>query len=120
MSDIKILVVNPMEGAEVKVIETGYEAIREELGGYLEHIVLTNEMEEKGIVCYGDEEGKLKGLIPNMWCFNENYGRYDFISGKAIFVGDDGEGGDVSLNDEQIHLIKEYVNKYSINNFKVC
>lgn len=73
--------------------------------------------EPPGIVFYMNDEGKLNGMPPNRAVFADRDGRrwdgtpihagdvIDILHGPLVCVGDDGEGGDADLTDEQLEAV---------------
>ena len=90
---MKIVVKKPGQEPEVKEIKGELHEMQEIVGGWIEAVKLVDN-----ILCVCNEEGKLKGLMPN-FLFNG-----DVIVGNVFFVAagyDDFE----SLDDDQIELI---------------
>ena len=53
-----------INGAHTPIADTGYETLREAIGGYIEFIRIPGGTAEAAGM-YVDEEGLLKGLVPN-------------------------------------------------------
>ena len=82
--------------------------------------------EPPGIVFYMNDEGKLNGMPPNRAVFADHDGHrwdgtpihagdvLDIPHGPLVCVGDDGEGGDADLTDEQVEAIMSRFGEDSI------
>jgi hypothetical protein len=96
-SPLRILKVEPGEVPYEKEIKDDLHSVQEEVGGGLFQPVYLDD----GIVLCCNEEGKLNGMAPNRWLGG------DIVCGPFFLVGDDGEGGFVSLTDEQMAECQE-------------
>lgn len=98
---MRIVVKKVGQKPEVIEIENELHEMQEIVGGYIE----TFEFGFYNILCVCNEEGKLKGLLPN-FIFNG-----DVIVGDVFFCSagyDDFE----SLNDEQIEFIMGVIHNF--------
>lgn len=94
--NITVVVMEPDQVAEVRVIENDLSVLQGIVGGNIECV----RMEDHDIII--NEEGKYLDLEPNFFIYQ---GR-DYIAGTAIFTGVDYyEGEFKSLTEEQIKLI---------------
>ena len=80
-----------------------YEFLKETVDGYIEHVTL-DSLDTHHIDLWCNEEGKLIGLEPTAILYYKGKA-YDYLSGNIVFTGHDGEGGTISLTDEQIDII---------------
>ena len=101
MEKIKVLIVKVGESPQVVEIENTLEAKQKIVGGYIEMACPPIHDDSAVIIC--NEEGKLMGLEPNRYLFNEKGIPYDIVCGDFIIldapIGSDEFGG---LSDEQI------------------
>lgn len=97
---LKAILKKPYKNPTLIDIDNTLEALQGAVGGYIEAVRLS-----RGIVILCDEEGKLKGLAPNIEL------RDDFIFGNVLFVqsDDDGEFTDISWKN-----IARVLNVYSM------
>jgi len=109
MSDktyIDVLLVKPMMKPEVVRIEDSLEAMQELVGGYIETYMPFEE--EVAIVC--NEEGKLRGAMPNRGIYDKEGNLQDVIAGDFFICYAPIESESfLSLSEEQI---KEYTEKF--------
>lgn len=77
---MNVVVKEPGKKIKKIAIKNDLESLQELIGGYIECVPLDEDIT---IIC--DEEGKLKGLQPNIDI------EYDIICGTVVFVGNDGE-----------------------------
>lgn len=102
MANIRILHLKANgENAEVIMKDSGYEASRELVGGYLEMLRVDDEID-----LWLNEEGKLDGLEPNFQLVH-NGKVIDVVVGDVFFASHDDEGNTTSLTDKQINRIQE-------------
>lgn len=100
---MKAIIKEPFKKAVVKEIEPGLKSLQQLVGGLIENVY---ELEDQNINIWINEEGKLINLDPNFFV----YDKQDVVVGTAVFVGYNPEtGSDVSLNDEQISIIEQYL-----------
>lgn len=83
---MKVVIKKPFEKPVVTEIEKGLKPLQKLVGGLIDN------------------------LDPNFLVFGGN----DIVVGTAVFTGCDNEGGDISLTDEQITIIKDYLSKRSL------
>ena len=105
---LKAVVKEPGKEAEVKEIETSLKSLQKIVNGMIE-IVGFQGLENVDIVL--NEEGKLTGEKPNIYLIEYE----DILVGTFAVIGYDEEEGDhISLTEEQIEKVKEYIeeNRY--------
>ena len=88
-----------------KYIDKGLKSLQEEVGGLIEVPYLSEEFLSRNIDIVINEEGKLDNLKLSIALVNKDLTLLDLVAGSAFFIGNDGEGNFVSLNDEQIEFI---------------
>ena len=93
---IRVLVVEPQKTPYVKEVKNDFRAMQELVGGPIEYVYLSDEAH-----IYCNEEGKLMGLAGNRRMENG-----DVLAGTFFICADDGQGGDVSLTEEQLAEFK--------------
>ena len=64
------------------------------------------DLDQHNISMFCNDEGKFLKLEPCLWI----YERQDVIFGNVVFIGVDDEGRDIELTEEQMQIVKEYVN----------
>ena len=94
---------------EVKEIENTLEALQKIVGGYIEIPFLSEVFAENEIDLVINEEGKfIDGLNAEIAVIGTKTNSIlDIVYGNCVFVSHDEEGNTVSLNDEQIAIIKD-------------
>ena len=80
MEDVKVIVKHPDKDPEELVIPNELEAFQRLVGGYIETLPIAADM-----LAIVNEEGKLRGLEPNMIVNGE------LLVGPVVFAGVDGE-----------------------------
>ena len=101
---MKTVIIIKTDGTKhVKTVENIDLAFLQEcVGGYIEAVNLPSF---EGATMYVNEEGKLNGLLINLYAtqlFQGDYGKTDVIVGDIVLVGaTDSEGYDTGLTDEQ-------------------
>lgn len=81
MAKIKVIIKRPDEKyGHVTHISARLENLQNTVGGYIETITVI-----KGVILICNEEGKLRGMEPNMWLNG------DLIRGTIIICGQSGE-----------------------------
>ena len=100
MEKIKIVFKEPNKNPIEMEIDNTLEKLHELVGGYIE---VVPENQECTILMIINEEGKLKGLEPNI------ASPYDTIVGNIVFVKNIGDGEFHSLTED---MIKYLLNKY--------
>lgn len=104
MTKITIVFV-PVGGPPVvREIDNTLEALQQTIDGYIEAVRLTFAGKTKWVALV-DEEGRLKGLSPNLYAGT----KYGVIVGPALFTKSNDEGEFVSLTRSEIRLVKEWV-----------
>lgn len=90
---MKVIVKKVGKEPEVVEINDDLSVYQEIVGGHIEVFPLW-----ASILCICNEEGKLNGMLPNFWFYN------DMIHGDVIFISARGEDF-VGLSDEQIDML---------------
>ena len=96
---IKVLVKEPGQAPQIKVIENELEEFQKIVGGYIEVVGYDPEVPDVLIIC--NEEGKIKELDLNFFTL------YDCIVGTAVFVASGEYANFESLAGYQIARIGE-------------
>lgn len=104
---IKVLVKEPYKEIEVREIQNNLKSLQAVVGGYIECVPFPRVKDVDLIV---NEEGKLARLDGNF--FLPHY--KDCVVGTAIIASYNKEGQFVSLTDEHIKKVKEYINSYKL------
>lgn len=99
---MKVIIKKPFEKPVVAEIEEGLKPLQQLVGGLTDNVY---ELTQQNINILVNDEGKIYNLEPNFIV----YGGNDIVVGTAVFTGYDGEGNDISLTDEQIALIFDYL-----------
>ena len=95
MEKIKVVVKEPGEPAEERIIDNTLKAFQTAVGGFIEAVPFA-----EGVTMIVNEEGKILGLMPNLPF------RDDIICGTVVFVGTDGEDfADCPMSAEEIRKI---------------
>ena len=103
--NIKVLVVEPEQLPRIEVIPNTLTAKQKVVGGLIEYAYIDDNY-DAAIIC--NEEGKFIGLSPNRLVGD------DVIFGTFLIVGDNEDGEDHSLGDEQIEKYQKRFDKKSI------
>ena len=91
---MKVLYKEPNLDPEVKEIESGLKSLQELVKGYIECVRVGD------FLLIVNEEGKLKGMMPNLYVEAIN----DLLCGPIVFVKS--EGADITgLEDDEIEFI---------------
>jgi len=104
---MRVIVKEPNKPCEIRKVKDSLDTYQEIVGGLIESVIIQG-LSEHGIICYCNEEGKFKDFDINFLLTWENE-IYDIIVGPVVFLRDDGEGGNKSLTDKDIKLIKDYL-----------
>ena len=89
---IKVMIVEPGKAPYLSSVANDFRAMQEIVGGDIECVPLP----DGDCHLYCNDEGKLDGLPGNRRMDNG-----DILCGTFFICADDGEGNDISLNDEQ-------------------
>ena len=110
---MRVLLREPGKVTKIKDIKGDLESLQSEIGGYIEFVYL-KDLYDKGILVIVDDEGKLKGLDPNIAMVDDRGIVKDLLCGNVLFTGSvittDGLSCD-TLSDKQI----DYLNKSIFN-----
>lgn len=93
---LQVVFKKPNEKPEKMEIEHTLEKLQELVDGYIEIVPANND---KSILMIVNEEGKLRGLEPNIWIGNT------CIVGNVIFVQNRNDGEFHSLTDDMVKAI---------------
>lgn len=95
---MRVVIKRPGKLAVVETIEPGLEALQAAVGGPLEILMKAHEFfdEQDHLVCYGDEEGRLKDAVFNILRPSDGTP----LVGPIVAVKTDGAGDDVSMTEE--------------------
>jgi hypothetical protein len=113
-----LLVPGAGEGQVVKTEHFDYKVMQKAVGGLIERVYLSQELEDMNIDAYCNEEGKLHDLKPSAVVYDRDRaytdeGLIDVIAGPILFVGHDGEGGTIGLSTEQSDWIAENLTEFA-------
>ena len=86
--------------------------------GYIEIPFICNDFIDNNIDVIINEEGKLiDGMNPEIVLVDDVTGdSVDIVFGNCIFVGNDNEGNNISITDEQIKFVKDALREFGILN----
>lgn len=107
MSKIRVIVKQPFKELEVKEIENTLTSLKEIVDGYIECVPFPRV---NGVDLIVNEEGKLDRLDGNFYIPHYE----DCIVGTAIITSYNKDGEFISLNDDQIKQVSEYINHYKL------
>ena len=104
---MKVLVLSNNE-LEEKEINNTLEELQKIVGGYIEVPFLSQKFLEHGIDIIINEEGKfIDGLKPEIAVVKKGTNNVlDIVYGNCVFASHDAEGNTISLNEEQIKIVK--------------
>lgn len=102
MTKLTIFFVPAVGPAEVREIDNTLKAFQELVGGYMETSKIWAGKDSEYIAVV-DEEGKLKGLEPNI------YGNRDVLVGPIVITKSNGKDDFASLSKEDIRKVKDRV-----------
>lgn len=107
VNEIKVVVKKVLSNAVVQTITNDLDGLHKIVPGTLE---MTRFIPLKNVYIVCDDEGKLKDFIPNILYPEID----DYICGNLLFVAGNFNGDLVSLNDEQIKFILNYISIFEI------
>lgn len=110
---VKVAVKEVGKGLEVKEMALDLKAMQTFVDGYIEMPFICRELSNAGIDIVINEEGKLIGLEENIAIVDDKQRIIDMLVGNVMFVGHDGHGRTIGLNEEQIKLLKNTL-KYAV------
>ena len=123
----KYLVMHPKGKFEVidgKKYEDTLSMLQKNVGGFIDLLYLGEELAERDIDAYVNDEGKLIGLEPNFvrqFVKKDGDSLYDIVQGNVVFSKvDQSDGKTYPLDDDDIEFIKNYMgtNIYTlVNNY---
>ena len=104
---VKILVVEPGKKPYEKEIENNLSSFQKEVEGRIEPIY---PFEDDSVFCYCNEESKMNGSKLNWgWFIDDRL--VDAVCGTFIVLGDNGNGGERSLTENEIEMAKRFFTK---------
>lgn len=111
MNTLTIVVKKPGEPAYKAEMENTLKAMQAIVGGYIERVPGDATGLPHGVDIYANEESKIRpGFEPNVWLFDHQ----DQIWGTFFIVGgDDSNGENVSLTEDQVSDALSWCGKYS-------
>jgi len=109
---MKVLIKEPKQEPKVVDMHISLMSLQNVVGGFIESICIEG-LRERKIICYCNEGGKILELEPN---FRLVMGGEvcDIVCGTVIFLGDDEDGGEKSLNRYNIEVIKNYLERWGL------
>ena len=114
---MKVLVLSnsKFETREVKGTLEDFQSI---VDAYIEIPFICNDFIDNNIDVIINEEGKLiDGMNPEIVLVDDVTGNsVDIVFGNCIFVGNDNEGNNISITDEQIKFVKDALREFGILN----
>lgn len=114
---MKVLVLSnsKFETREIKGTLEDFQSI---VDGYIEIPFICNDFIDNNIDVIINEEGKLiDGMNPEIVLVDDFTGdSVDIVFGNCIFVGNDNEGNNISITDEQIKFVKDALREFGILN----
>ncbi len=111
---VLVAVKKPNQPLKTMEIEDTLEVLQGIVEGYIEAIYPMENLEDRSIVIFGNEEAKLRHIPSNFWLYEKK----DCMCGTAIFFKEDEEGETISLEIEDIQAITEYLEKNKMNAFE--
>lgn len=105
---IKVIIKNSNEKCFITEIEQDLKSLQNAVGGYIEAPYVP-VLTENGITMFINEEGKLLNLKPSI-AIMSNGEFIDVIAGSAVFTSSDEKGNTIGLNNEQIEIVKKFLN----------
>lgn len=89
----------------IKDIGDKLKDLQREVGGSIQIVYASEEMNNMNIDLFVNEEGKLIGL-PVSGYITSNNEILDLLVGNLLFTGHDDEGNTISLTDEQVEYVE--------------
>lgn len=92
---------------EINEFKPDLKSLQDQVGGYIEHFIINNDLAKLGIDMWIDEEGKLKNdMHPTFALLNQKADKIvDCIFGSCVFTRYDEEGNTLGLTEEDINRI---------------
>lgn len=94
MEKLNVVFKSPNEAPSIKEVVDDLSTWQGLVGGYIEVVPYGDENLNILVIC--NEEGKLKGLQPNIYYYS------DILVGNIVFVSSNAEGDFIGLNKQQI------------------
>ena len=93
----------------IEPFNSSLEALQKQVGGYIEHFIISPDLNDRYIDMWIDEEGKYKDLHPTFALCDEEGTGLDCIMGNCVFTRYDREGETLGLTDEDITAVFQWL-----------
>jgi len=80
------------------------------VGGYIEHYIISDELDYKFIDMWIDEEGKLKDGLTPTFALLHDHDLYDVIFGNCVFSKYDLDGNTLGLTPDEVSQVIKFLN----------
>ena len=110
---IKVIIKKVDQPFEIKEVDDDYKSMQRIVDGYIEYTPL-DRGENIDIIC--NDEYLINGSKANFI----RPERGDVIGGDVLFVGVNEDGETLSLTDEQIEAVKEYLQENEVHNMSIA
>lgn len=107
---MRVLVKLPGQNPEVREIEDGLDAMQEIVGGSIEMVWMSEDLEFDIVL---NEEGKIEGLPMNI------HWEEDIIVGPLFVMRHDNHGKPVSLTDEDVSVATTWLLAHQVSPRKI-
>lgn len=95
------------------------DSLQEEVGGLITLTPYFDELTEKGIDIYADDEGLIKrNQRINLVVLDDENNLTNVLVGNVIFTGHDDEGNLVSLSCEQVDFLQKHLARIHIRGYE--
>lgn len=81
------------------------------VGGYLEELAKLVLSPKRALIVWGDEEGRLKGLVPNRRVNTAGKTTLDVV-GPIVITARDDEGETYSLTDDELEIVRKLAERW--------
>lgn len=95
----------------IEPFKTDLKSLQEQVGGYIEHFIISAELEQKGIDMWIDEEGKYKDYHPTFALCDNNGRVLDMIMGNCVFTRFNQSGETYGLTMEDVADVMKWLNR---------
>lgn len=92
----------------------GLEALQKQVGGYIEHFNIAEDLYQSHIDMWIDEEGKFKDYKPTFALCDNDHNVIDVIFGNCVFTRFDDQGETLGLDQEDIEYIGSWLKSLEI------
>ena len=79
------------------------------VGGYLEHFIISDHLNDLHIDMWIDEEGKLKTLEPTWALLDQEDQLVDVIYGNCVFSKYNDEGETLGLSMDEVRIVEDFL-----------